>query len=141
MNEHTLVRCMTALITQDWLLTPAMHKTLCDIVTAHVVNSQTQHALASAMPQNPSPREFAVSGDNVAVIPVQGVIGRKFSSALYSSGVTSVDVLARLVDLAAGDEEINAILMVHDSPGGTVQGVPECAKAIARARASKPVFA
>jgi signal peptide peptidase SppA len=132
---------MTALVTEPWLITPAMHKTLCDIVTAHVVNPQSQHALASAMPQNPTPRQFEMRGDNVAVVPVAGVIGRKFSSALYSSGVTSVDVLARIVDMAAQDEEVNAILMVYDSPGGTVQGVAECGNAIRRARDSKPVFA
>lgn len=141
MNEHTLIRCMTALVTEPWLITPSMHKTLCDIVIAHVNTADKQHALAATMPQNPSPRQFAVAGDNVAVIPVQGVIGRKFSSALYSSGVTSVDVLARLVDMAAQDEEVNAILMVYDSPGGTVQGVAEAGKAIMRARESKPVFA
>jgi signal peptide peptidase SppA len=141
MNEHSLVRVMTALVMEPWLLTPSMHKTLCDIVTAHVINPQQQHALASAMPQNPSPRQFAVRGDQVAIIPVDGVIGRKFSSSLYSSGVTSVDVLARLVDMAAADEEVNAILMVYDSPGGTVQGVAECGNAITRARASKPVLA
>lgn len=141
MNEHSLIRVMTALVTEPWLLTPSMHKTLCDIVTAHVINPEQQHALASAMPQNPSPRAFAMAGDNVAVIPVDGVIGRKFSSSLYSSGVTSVDVLARLVDMAAGDDEVNAILMVYDSPGGTVQGVAECSNAIMRARESKPVVA
>ena len=141
MNEHTLIRCMTALITEPWLITPVMHKKLCDIVTAHVNNSQTQHALAATMPQNPSPRQFAMAGDNVAVIPVDGVIGRKFSSSLYSSGVTSVDVLARLIDLAANDDEVNSILMVYDSPGGTVQGIAECANAINRARAIKPVLA
>jgi protease-4 len=141
MNEHSLVRVMTALVTEPWLIAPSMHKTLCDIVSAHVVNPQQQHALASAMPQNPSPRQFAMAGDSVAVIPVDGVIGRKFSSSLYSSGVTSVDVLARLVDMAAQDDEVNAILMVYDSPGGTVQGVAECANAINRARAVKPVLA
>jgi len=141
MNEHSLIRVMTALVCEPWLLTPSMHKTLCDIVTAHVTNPLKQHALAQAMPQNPSPRQFAMAGDSVAVIPVDGVIGRKFSSSLYSSGVTSVDVLARLVDLAANDEDVNAILMVYDSPGGTVQGVAECANAITRARASKPVLA
>ena len=141
MNEHTLIRCMTALVTEPWLITPVMHKTLCDIVIAHVNTPDKQHALASAMPQNPSPRQFQVAGDNVAIIPVDGVIGRKFSSSLYSSGVTSVDVLARLVDMAAQDDEVNAILMVYDSPGGTVQGVAEAGKAILRARDSKPVLA
>lgn len=141
MNENNLIRCMTALACEPWLITPVMHKTLCDIVTAHVNTPQNQHALAQSMPQNPSPRQFSVMGDNVAVIPVDGVIGRKFSSSLYSSGVTSVDVLARLVDLAASDNEINAIVMVYDSPGGAVQGVAECAMAVKRANGIKPVFA
>lgn len=141
MQENNLIRCMSALVCEPWLITPVMHKQLCDIVSAHIMRPTEQHAIAAQMPVNPSPRAFAVAGDNVAVIPVDGVIGRKFSSTLYSSGVTSVDVLARLVDMAANDEEINAIMLVFDSPGGSVQGVAEAGMAVKRASETKPVIA
>jgi signal peptide peptidase SppA len=132
---------MSALAFEPWLITPIMHRKLCDIVEAHILHPNEQHAVASQMPVNPSPRAFTVAGDNVAVIPIDGVIGRKFSSSLYSSGVTSVDVLARLVDMAATDEEVNAIMLVFDSPGGSVQGVAEASAAVKRAMSIKPVIA
>ena len=140
MNDHNLIRCMTALTCEPWLITPMMHKTLCDIVEAHISSPKEQHAVAAQMPVNPAPRAFSLAGDSVAVIPVDGVIGRKFSSSLYSSGVTSVDVLTRLVEMAANDEEVNAIMLVFDSPGGTVQGVDEAAKAVKAASQIKPVL-
>lgn len=141
MQENNLVRCMAALTCEPWLITPSMHKQLCDIVQAHVTRPGEQHAAAQQMAANPAPRAFTLAGDNVAVIPVDGVIGRKFSSTLYSSGVTSVDVLTRLINMAADDEEVNAILLAVDSPGGTVQGVAEAADAVKRANEIKPVIA
>lgn len=144
MKEHNLIRVMSALVGEPWLLTPSMHRTLTAIVAAHAAGGNMtaeQHAVAASMPINPKPKAFAVMGDAVAVIPVEGVIGRKFSESLYSSGVTSVDVLARLIDMAAADEDVSAILLNFDSPGGTVQGVREAANAVRRARESKPVMA
>jgi signal peptide peptidase SppA len=75
-----------------------------------------------------------------AVIPVEGVIGRKFSSMLYDSGVTSIDVLDRMIRTAADDKEVESILLMFDSPGGLVTGVPETAQTIRNARAQKPVM-
>lgn len=141
MNEHNIVRVLTALCCDPWLITPSMHKTLTEIAIAHARGDAAQHNAAAMMGEKPPAKRFAMLGDAVAVIPVEGVIGRKFSSVLYSSGVTSVDVLSRLIDMAANDEEVNGILLNFDSPGGTVQGVREAANAVRRARESKPVLA
>lgn len=141
MNDGKLVRCMTALVCEPWLITPAMHKTLCEIVQAHIHTPDAQHAAALNLGQNAPARKYQVAGNNVAVIPVDGVIGRKFSSALYSSGVTSVDVLTGLINDAAADSAINGILLVFDSPGGGVQGVSEASDAVKAASAKKRVIA
>lgn len=141
MTDNPLIRCMTSLVTEPWLLTPAMHKVLCDIVEAHMHDAQSQHNVAAAMSANPAPRQYDIADNGVAVIPIKGVIGRKFSSSLYSSGVTSVDVLARMVDKAAADPAVNGMVLSVDSPGGAVQGIAECANAIQRARESKRVIA
>lgn len=142
MKENNLIRAMSALIFEPWLLTPHMHGVLTRILVAHTTaQCDQQHAIAAGMPVNPAPKEYAVTDDGVAVIPVEGVIARKFSSMLYSSGVTSVDVLARLIDEAAADPNINAIVLNIDSPGGTVQGTREAANAVRRASEIKPVIA
>jgi protease-4 len=69
------------------------------------------------------------------------VIGRKFSTALYSSGVTSIDVLDRLIAQAVADPSVSALLLAIDSPGGHAQGVPDVSASIQQARQSKPVLA
>jgi len=159
-SANKLVRVLTALYCEPWLITPQMHKTLCDIAGKHAAGGDieaAQHEVAAAMKAKPAKRDYAVVeveeldeddprgrpkklGD-VAVIPVEGVIGRKFSRSLYSSGVTSIDVFERLVRTAAEDEQVDAITLLFDSPGGLVMGVPEAARAIAWAREAKPVIA
>lgn len=141
MNEHSLLRCMTALVMDPWLLTPVMHRTLCEIVVAHISNPEAQHIKAATFGKRPTPREYGMTGDGVAVIPVDGVIGRKFSSSLYSSGVTSVDVFTRLLRDAGEDPQVKSVLLMMDSPGGHITGVPEAGRAVSDLNAKKPVIA
>lgn len=145
-DEHIdckLVRVLSALCCETWLITPEMHKTLTDIARNHAFGGRAeaeQHAAAESMPAKPAKRRFALVG-RTAVIPVEGTIGRKFSSALYSSGVTSIDVLDRILQSAAIDDEVNSILLSFDSPGGLATGVPELGARIRQIRDTKPVVA
>lgn len=137
-----LIRVMTALVSDIWLLPPAVHKTLTDIVRAHAFGGDdeaAQHAIAARMPANPQKRMFEVAG-NTAVIPIEGIIGRKYSNALYSSGVTSIDVLDRMLSAAEDDDEVDSALLIFDSPGGYSMGVAEVAAHIGRLNEKKPVI-
>jgi signal peptide peptidase SppA len=141
-RNNKLVRVLTALHTEAWLLPPSVHAKLVAIAEAHASGGDieaAQHALAAGM-QSESKREYAMHGD-VAVIPVEGVIGRKYSSSLHSSGVTSVDVLQRLIESATADPRVSALVLSIDSPGGLARGVPEAARAVSAANTSKPVIA
>lgn len=140
-SQNKLIRIMTALVCEPWLLTPQMHRTLTDIARAHSECGEAeaaQHAVAAQMKANPKKREYSLI-DRTAIIPCEGVIGRKFDSVLYSSGVTSINIFQRLVETAANDDEVDSMLLMFDSPGGLVTGTPEAAQAVASARAIKPV--
>jgi len=142
-NDNRLIRVLTALCCDPWLLSPQIHKQLTDIVMAHAKGGDfeaNQHAFAVSMGENPAKRKYAIY-NSTAIIPVDGVIGRKFSSALYSSGVTSSDVLDRMIQTAAADEQIDSIMIVFDSPGGMAMGSPEVAQTIKAATEKKPVMA
>lgn len=157
-----LTRVITALYCQPWLITAAMHGKLCEIAAAHVTGAA--HAAGGCATKGQSEQHGptpAVDGlewwqtvscgvvvsngvtfdDGVAVFAVSGVIGRKFSGLLNSSGVTSVDVLSRMIRAAADDDRVTGILLDIDSPGGTVTGVPEAAGVVAYAATKKPVVA
>jgi signal peptide peptidase SppA len=154
-----LARIMTALYCQPWLITAAMHYRLCEIARDHMTGAAHDTGGRAGETQKREHGPVVASGprewwqddddkpngvefrDGVAVFDVGGVIGRKFSGMLNSSGVTSIDVLSRMVKAAAADDRITAIVLDIDSPGGTVAGVPEMAQTVRDAAAVKPVVA
>lgn len=142
-REYRLTRVLTALACELWLIRPEIHKTLTEIAVAHAAKGtpeeQQQHAKAAAMPDNPARKAYPVV-DGTAIIPFEGVIGRKYSTVLKDSGVVSIDIAERMIRAAAADADVQCIMLVFDSPGGIAMGVPEVAAAIQQARQSKPVM-
>lgn len=76
------------------------------------------------------------AGSGVAVIPVLEAI----SNRPHSFGASTQEVGAAF-DAAMTSGDIAAIMLDVDSPGGTVEGVPELAAKIYAARGEKPVIA
>lgn len=139
-----LTRVLTALYCEPWLIQPSMHRQLCDITWAHVTGSahDGDGILAKFDDEVKRDRIGDVARDgNVAILSVGGVIGRKFSGFLNSSGVTSVDVLQRIVEEARTDPSIEGMVLDVDSPGGTVTGTPEAAETLADFSREKPLVA
>lgn len=77
----------------------------------------------------------------IAILPVHGTIAYRADSFELSSGGASVENLNRRLDQFLKDESVKAIVLDIDSPGGSVDGVPELAAKIAKARKTKPIFA
>lgn len=77
----------------------------------------------------------------VALIRIRGVMEKLPSLFLSLFGGTSTALVRRAVEKAAADEEVEAIMLVIDSPGGSVDGLAELADAIYAARQTKPVTA
>lgn len=83
------------------------------------------------------------SAGTIAVLPLRGVITPRVSymSMLYGGGSTGlIDWLAEFKSLVA-DEDVVAIVLDVDSPGGSTSLVQEAADAIYAARGSKPIVA
>lgn len=89
-------------------------------------------------------RPFAES-QNVAVIPVTGTLVHKYGHLDPYSGMTGYDGIARKVRAAMQDDEVKAIWLDIDSPGGEVSGCFTLAEEIARMTQSeggdKPIWA
>lgn len=81
------------------------------------------------------------SGSQFAIIPVQGLITRRASFWQALFGGASTEDVGNQVRAAAADPNVATIVLAVDSPGGTVDGVPELAQVIRQARDSKPVVA
>jgi signal peptide peptidase SppA len=78
---------------------------------------------------------------NVAILPVQGIIGKRMNLITRYSGGVSTDLLRRDIEAAINNPEIDAIVLDVDSPGGTVAGTKELADYIYGARGQKPIVA
>lgn len=75
----------------------------------------------------------------VAVIPVNGVIGKRMNMFSEISGGASTELIARDINAALEDQSVQSILLHIDSPGGTVDGVENLADIIRAAAQIKPV--
>ena len=82
--------------------------------------------------------DFEVTADGVAVIPISGVM-MKYVSSL--SGGTSTVLLRRQIRNAVNNPAVRAIVLLIDSPGGTVSGTSDLAAEVQRANQQKPVYA
>jgi signal peptide peptidase SppA len=80
--------------------------------------------------------------DEVGVIRVHGPLMRNpdlFSVLLF--GATDMDTVAAAIAEAARRDDVRSILLDIDSPGGTVNGTPELAQAVADAAKAKTLYA
>ena len=78
----------------------------------------------------------------VAVIPLRGVISPRASMVQNSStgGGATAEGFAALVDAAAADDGVKAIVIDADTPGGNVTLIDEAAARVAAVRGTKPII-
>jgi signal peptide peptidase SppA len=77
----------------------------------------------------------------IAVLPLTGTISHRMGMMSEMSGGTSTEKFGQWLKAAVADPNVKAIVIDADSPGGSVDGVPELADEVAKAKASKPVIA
>jgi signal peptide peptidase SppA len=83
-------------------------------------------------------RDYQVR-DGVAVIEINGVIGKKMNMFSQISGGASSQLAMRAIDGAQRDNAVHSIVLAYDSPGGTVDGTELFSNAILKARGNKPI--
>jgi len=77
----------------------------------------------------------------IAVIPLYGPIVPRASMFTRVSGLSSVEDTRARFRAALADENVQAIVLDIDSPGGAVDLIPELADEIRAARGAKPIVA
>lgn len=85
-----------------------------------------------------SGKGFQVVSGGVAVVPLAGVLQKHVAS--LADGTSTVRARQK-IRAAAHDEDVSAILLHVDSPGGTVSGTQDLAADVAAAAKNKPLFA
>ncbi len=75
----------------------------------------------------------------VAVLPVMGVLQQRPSWITRALGWTATEQLEKDLRAAAANDQVKAIVLYCDSPGGVAGGVDEVAATIHKSRGSKPI--
>jgi len=86
-------------------------------------------------------RETASKRGKVGLLPIRGTIANRFNMMSSVSGGSSAEVLSRDFSAMMRDDDIKAVVLDVDSPGGTVAGTDELSAQIAGARGVKPIVA
>lgn len=77
--------------------------------------------------------------DGVAVIYATGVLAKRMNLFMQISGGCSMQILGNNIRSAISDNTVKSIILMMDSPGGTVDGTQDLANLIYAARDEKPI--
>ena len=133
----SLYRIQDALYTKTWGILPSVHLSMVKQLNAHVSGTSFADSDPTADAQAGTP---VFVPDNVAVINVDGVIGKHLSLLEAQCGGVDVDAIAFQLKQAAADTNVDSIVMYFNSPGGTVSFVPEISRLISQIDQIKPVY-
>ncbi|MDR4498446.1 MAG: signal peptide peptidase SppA [Candidatus Scalindua sp.] len=79
--------------------------------------------------------------DNIAILNIEGVIQPKADLWSWLFGGTTLDVLTKDFKSLIANDDVQAIILDIDSPGGVVSCIQEFANLVYESRSKKPIFA
>ena len=122
-----------------WALLPSRLMTITELINLRVAGETlTDEQIAQRIGTGPK-RSTPQPGGAVAVIPIHGVIIPRAEMFAESSGAVSIERIRAMFRAALGDASVESILLDVDSPGGSVDQVPEMADEIYQARRVKQI--
>ena len=123
-----------------WAMVPSSLDSLLTIASRQH-DPETLRALETRLGQRLEHSYQVTVRDRVAMIPVVGPLFRYANLFTRISGATSYEVLAQDITHVLDSDEVDALILVLDSPGGEVNGCAELASLIFEARGQKPIAA
>lgn len=126
-----------------WLITEQALSAITNLLESRIAGAAMQPMLEAGSDENSDPIAVTEKQSGVAVITVHGIFGKHLSGMEMMCGGCDFDVVANLIDEAASDPDVRAIVLHIDSPGGTAVG---CAEAFAqingiREKTKKEIYA
>lgn len=130
-------------LTSPWAIVPEKLIEIQTIYATHLRGEKIDLKAVEAQLGRPleNERKSFENRNGVGVIRVEGVLARRLNLFSRISGGTSTEQMRTQFRDALADRETESILLVIDSPGGTVDGTQEFAEEIFRARGKKPIKA
>lgn len=139
MNRYEHI--VRAVFDRPWAIHPAKLEAIKAFLALRASGGIVDAAEVREIVAAAGPRRQASNEGAVAVIPLQGVIMYRAGLMAETSGAVSLESWMRTFRSAVADPDIASIIIDVDSPGGSVDGVPEAAAEIRSARDQKPITA
>lgn len=131
-------------LTAPWAIMPSKLLTIQEVYETHSKREKIDIASIEAKlgrQLDNAHQDGYINNGGVAVIKIDGVIGKKFNMMSQISGGASTQMIERDIKDALSDDQIDSILLHIDSPGGTVDGTQTLANFVKIAGDKKPVVA
>jgi signal peptide peptidase SppA len=131
------------LLTAPWAITPEKKAEIDGIYAAHLRGEKIDIGAIEAAIGKPLQNQnvgYDVQ-DGIAIIELSGVMAKKMNLFTRISGGVSTQQAAEAIRTAVSDPAVTSILLVIDSPGGAVDGLPDLGSAVMDAAMQKPTAA
>lgn len=135
---------IAAVTSQPWVIEPTHGDRMVDILNARFAGAGPSADALKAAEEIRAARDRQKkrpAPPRVAMIAVHGVLTQRADWFTEMSGMASYDAIGQMIDDAAADPGVDAIVMDFASPGGGAYGVEQCALKIAAAAKQKKVIA
>lgn len=135
---------LRAVAETPWAILPSALSTILEIVSLRAQGrrfSETEIQERIALNAAARTSRGAYVAGTVAVIPIYGVIVPRATLFTQISGGCSLDEFTQNLRDAVGDEQISAVLLDVNSPGGSVEMLTEAAAVMRDLRGTKPIAA
>lgn len=142
---HKYSRIYRAMCSIPWMIQPEKLEAIAEFMMVqmegHKFDATEIEARTGRSAARPSVQ--AQNAQNIAVIPVYGVIAHRVStmSSISGGGGFSIESFRQQFRQALADPSVSTIVLDVDSPGGTVDGVEELSNEIYKARKQKKIIA
>ena len=138
MDKRIATRVIDAVLRTKWAITVDALETIFAVLFRE--NADPEAIAAEIGIELDNTRTVTVR-NNVATIPIMGTIIPRADEFDKVSGLLSMEEIAQDFKEAVENDEIGAIILAFDSPGGTAAGTAELAQLIFEARGTKPIIA
>jgi len=142
MKHIRFTHIANAIYSKPWLIAPAAHASIRRLFEERYNRVKAGETSADNLTDlfGELMPEMTVQ-DGIAIVPIRGIIGRGLGQLEKSCGAVDTEDIAANIAEALANPDVTAIMLDINSPGGTVNGVPECAEIISFANEQKPVMA
>lgn len=140
-GERAYPQIIRAISETPWAMLPSAFAALREVVSLRLEGIVlSAEEITERVSAGPGSREVSHQGA-IAVLPIYGAIFPRANLMSEFSGGTSLDSFGRALDAAVADPEVSTILLDVNSPGGSVDLMPETVAKLREARKRKPIVA